>query len=92
MSIQFNVGQVSLTGNTAGQILPARVGRKEVRLIGVGNTPSSSPFAIGPDNSVTLTSGYKPPLLNGEYIFNTEGEIWGIGQQTHPLIGFLEIY
>lgn len=79
----LNTGRVTL-GTTAVEIVPARVGRVELRI-----TLGSAPINLGPNNTVTTANGYSAsgPLI----LMNMEGAVWGITTSTR-VVEFLEIY
>lgn len=90
MTIQFATGKVSV-GNTATQIVPARAGRTELRLITTG---SGVPVYYGPDSGVTTLTGYPVNSLSTtapqEKTLNVESAVYGIsGGAT---VYFLEIF
>jgi hypothetical protein len=87
--IVMNVGRVSIPANTATQIVPARTGRKELRVVGVGGS-STSDVGIGPDNSITTTTNFLPPT--GQFVANDfEGAVFGICNQARN-VQFFETY
>jgi hypothetical protein len=92
MSITFATGRISVT-STATLVVPARAGRKELRLWPI---QSIVPW-YGPDNTVTTSNGY---AANGPFstqlaqaTLNTESDVYAIvgGAGTLALI-YLEIY
>ncbi len=93
--LRLNVGRVSIPTLTATEIVPARVGRKELRLLGVGGT-SVSGIGLGPDDTVTINDSYLPPVQPSvEYVLTgVEDAVYGVYQAgTGPkTVQFLEIY
>jgi hypothetical protein len=83
-------GKVSV-GGTAVQIVPARSGRRELRLAWDGQAYI---MFLGNSSSVTTSNGYVYPLATGierEMILKTESEIWAICPNGGSLY-FMEIY
>lgn len=90
------VKQVTVTA-VATQLVAAGVGRVQLRLrwpILQNNSP-----ALGSDNTVTHSTGYRPilspPGPNGaqEYTIPTAGAIWAIAQAGNTLvIDVMEVY
>lgn len=81
---QLSTGQVTLVNNTPIQIVPARVGRKELRI----DMGSHAGVRIG-DSSLSSSNGYALPV-NVTTLMDMEGEVWGLGGAF--VIQYLEIY
>ena len=89
--LKLNVGRITLSAGTAGEIVPSRTGRKELRLENVGGTGSDA-IGIGPTSGVTISTSYKPNSLPP--LLDMEDSVWGIytGSPSTKIVQFLEIY
>lgn len=88
-TLQFAIGRVTLPADgSASEVVPIRVGRTELRLFPI----SGSAFAYGPDNTVTVQTGYPINSVNTlkEALLNVESAIWAAG--ANSVVGFLEIF
>lgn len=79
----LNTGRATL-GTAAAQIVPARAGRKELRI-----TLGSSIINLGFDNTVTNSNGYE--AVGSITLMAMEGAVWGIATSVRQ-VQFLEIY
>lgn len=87
-STKINTGQLTV-GTTAVQIVPYNAGRKKLFINGPGN------LFIGPDNTVTPSTGINIPVLTGggavPAVLETKAEVWGIVAAGTVAAMFLEL-
>lgn len=88
-SLQFAIGRITLPADgSATEIVPIRIGRTELRLFPL----SGGAFFYGPDNSVTVQTGYPVNSTNTskEALLNVESAVYAAG--ANSVVGFLEIF
>lgn len=87
--IRFAYGKVTIT-TLATQIVPDRVGRKELRIFSVGTG-----VFLGPDDTLTVSNGLPtsvPAALAALADTPIEGSMYGIVSTGAVSVSFVEIY